>query len=323
MRVDSDGRRARARLDGLEPDQAYPYTILLKKRKLAQAALHTNKPAGKPFTFIVFGDSGKGTKEQYLLAGQMPAAKPDFILHTGDLIYSQGERFHYRSRFFQPYRALLREICFWPSVGNHDVFEPVDDSPYFAVFDLPENGPPELTPEHDYWFDYGSTRIVIVDTEHDEATLRDSVTPWLENVLTDTDALWKFVVFHRPPYTAGAHAPREEVQRTLVPVLEATNVDLVFTGHDHMYERLGPIRNGELAADADGVVYVVSGAGGARLYEMLPPEQRPPYLLAFQNTLHSFTKVTVAGNELSLSQISLEGEILDDWTMTKSPPGLP
>lgn len=317
--VDSSNRRCRAHLTGLDAGQTYAYTISLGQRALAQDALRTNKPAGQPFTFIAFGDSGKGTESQYLLAAQMPAINPDFVLHTGDLIYNCGERFLYRSRFFRPYRALLSRVNFWPSIGNHDVTEPIDESAYFDVFDLPRNGPPELSPEHNYWFDYASARIAIVDSELDEATLGESVAPWLRDVFAKSDALWKFVVFHRPPYTAGRHGPCEKVQHTLVPVFEQAGVDMVFNGHDHMYERTTPIRDGKPAEDGRGVVYIVTGAGGARLYDVLPPEKRPAYIASVHNEIHSLTKVTVTGDELTLEQIAQGGAMLDHWTLHKSP----
>jgi 3',5'-cyclic AMP phosphodiesterase CpdA len=157
----------------------------------------------------------------------------------------------------------------------------------------------------------------VVDSNLDEAALRDHVAPWLAEVLGEPDARWKFVVFHHPPYTGGAYQPDERIQRTLVPVFEATGVDIVFNGHDHMYERTHPIRNGEAAEDGDGVVYVVSGAGGARLYEALPIDQRPPYLAALYNETHSFTKVSISGNQLTLEQIALGGETVDQWTFQK------
>lgn len=319
--VESTKRRCRALLSDLQPAQSYPYRISLGRRTLAQEELRTNKLPGEPFTFIVFGDSGKGTKEQYLLAARMPATDPDFVLHTGDVIYPGGERHHYRNRLFRPYRDLLARVSFWPSIGNHDIFEPIDQSPYFDVFELPENGPPDLAPERNYWFDYASARVVVIDTELDETTLGDQVAPWLHEVMTETNVLWKFVVLHRPPYTAGSHAPSEAVQNTLVPVFEETGVDVVFNGHDHLYERTHPVRNGELAEDGNGVVYVVSGAGGARLYEALPIDQRPPYLAALYNETHSFTKVSISGNQLTLEQIALSGETVDRWTFQK--PELP
>lgn len=316
--AESDGRRGRAVLTGLQPDRTYPYTISLGQRTLAQHAFRTSKPAGEPFSFIVFGDSGTGSRAQYRLAMQMTAADPDFVLHTGDLVYSGGERQNYKERFFSAYRELIRRVNFWPSLGNHDIAEPDYGAPYLEVFDLPENGPPELPPERNYWFDYGTARIAVLDSTLDEALLRDHVAPWLVKVLAESDALWKFVVLHHPPYTAGGHAPSEKIQRTLVPVFETSDVDMVFTGHDHMYERTYPMRAGEVAEDGDGVVYIISGAGGAMLYEALPSQQRPAYLAVLHNQVHSFTKVSIIGNELTLEQIALGSEVLDRWTLRKT-----
>ncbi|MFQ5805364.1 MAG: metallophosphoesterase family protein [Phycisphaerae bacterium] len=316
--AESNGRRSHAILTGLEPGETYPYTISLGGRTLTRGMLRANKPVGEGFSFIVFGDSGEATQEQYLLAVQMTSADPDFVLHTGDLIYSHGERYNYRSRFFRPYRDLLRRVCFWPSIGNHDVFEPTDQSPYFDVFELPENGPPDLPPEHHYWFDYAAARVAVIDSNIDEAVLRDQVAPWLDDVLSESDALWKFVVLHHPAYTAGAYAPSERIQRTLVPVFENTAVDIVFTGHDHMYERTHPIRGGVTVPEGQGVVYIVSGAGGAMLYQALPLDQRPDYLAALHNQVHSFTRVSIKGDQLTLEQIALGGQTLDRWTLQKA-----
>ncbi len=71
--------------------------------------------------------------------------------------------------------------------------------------------------------------------------------------------------------------------------------------------------------DGGGVVYIVTGAGGARLYKARPVEEHPDWLAAFEDRVHSFTKVTVVGDELSLEQIDLNGKSLDRWTMRKQP----
>lgn len=325
--AETNGRRNRVRVDGLAAGQAYPYRIRLGKRTLAQATLHTNKPPGEPFSFVAFGDSGRGTQAQYRLAGRMgsPGITPDFILHVGDLIYSQGDRHRFKNRFFVPYRHLLAEINFWPTLGNHELdsfdrAEPQDGKAYFEVFELPVNGPPGLPPERDYWFDYASCRIAVIDSnEVDDTLLADHVVPWLEEVFAGSDATWKFVSLHHPPYTAGSYKPDVSIQRTLVPVFEAVGVDIVFCGHDHMYQRTHAMRGGEIVTDSAGVVYVVTGAGGARLYDALPPEQRPAYIAALENERHGFTYIQINGDELRLEQIDMDGRLIDEWTMTKKP----
>ena len=255
--AEADGRRNRVRIDQLATGRAYPYRVHVGHRTLAEATLHTNKPADQPYSFLVFGDSGKGTQVQYLLAGQMRTAQiaPDFILHLGDLVYDQGDRRHFNDRFFAPYRHLLAEINFWPALGNHDIGNyklPETEQPgqaYFEVFELPANGPPGLPPGRNYWFDYASARVAVIDSnkEHDEAALAEHVVPWLEQVFTDCDATWKFAALHHPPYTAGAYPEEPRLQRTVVPAFEALGVDVVFCAHDHMYQRTHPIRGGQVA----------------------------------------------------------------------------
>ena len=315
--VANDGRRCRVRLTDLEPGQAYPYRISRGSRRLAEATLHTARQPGYSFSFIVFGDSGTGGRAQYLLADQMVLAVPDFLLHTGDLVYHRGQRSHFNDRFFAPYRELLKQVCFWPCLGNHDIAEPDLGAPYLEVFELPENGPAGSTPERSYWFDYAAARIAVIDSNLDEPQLRDVVAPWLTDVMSEPGPRWKFVSLHHPPYTGGAYQPDQRVQNALVPVFEAVGVDIVFAGHDHMYQRTAPIRAGEVVEEGAGVVYVVSGAGGALIYDALPPDQRPAYVIALNDEVHSFTRVNIDGDTLRLRQIAVDGEVIDDWTLRK------
>jgi 3',5'-cyclic AMP phosphodiesterase CpdA len=320
--AESVGRRQRVRIDGLAPGQAYPYRIHTSRRTLAEATLRTNKPVDQPFSFLVFGDSGSAARSQYLLAVQMraPRLQPDFILHVGDLVYSDGTRQRYKDRFFLPYRHLLAEIGFWPTCGNHELVGPDERPPYLDVFELPKNGPPGRPVGREYWFDYGAARFAVVDSNKcsDEATLREQVAPWLRAVLGGSSATWKFVALHHPPYTAGTrHAPDERVQRALVPVFEKLGVDIVFAGHNHLYERILPLRDGQVTTPDEGVVYVVTGAGGARLYELPSAQEYPPYLAAAENRRHSFTHVRIDGRRLRLEQIDIDGAMIDEWTRIK------
>lgn len=319
MPAEASGRRHSARVAGLEPGRTYPYEIRTAERPLTdEVAFQTNPTPAERFHFIVFGDSGKGNREQYLLAQRMRAFEPlpDFMLHTGDLVYPDGARHRYNDRFFTPYRHLLARAPFWPCLGNHDVDNEGSAEGYSEVFDLPENGPAGLPPEHNYWFDFGACRVVVIDSNLDETTLRDAVAPWLVAALSAEPApTWRFVSMHHPPYTAGKYTPDERIQRTLVPAFERAAVDVVFSGHDHNYQRTKPLLGGQPVSADEGVIYVITGAGGAGLYEPRPPQ--PDYVVASEFEHHSFTHVTVVGPELTLRQIRSDGELIDEYTMRK------
>ncbi|MCZ2400705.1 MAG: metallophosphoesterase [Phycisphaerae bacterium] len=329
------GRRWSARVEGLEPGREYAYEILDGDQVIATHAFRTERPVQEPFSFVVFGDSGKGTKAQFQVAAQMAALAPDFMVHTGDVVYPDGSRGRYRKRFFDPYRELLPSVAFWPCLGNHDVSLPGAEA-YHEIFELPENGPPDQPAEQNYWFDYGQARFVVLNSNLPEAELSASVAPWLAQALKGAPP-WRFAVFHHPPYTAGSHKPSGALQRVIVPVLEAGGIDIVFNGHDHMYQRTEPLLAGQPAAAASaddaaalvapgsdgatvrGIVYIVSGAGGARLYDLAPADRRPAYFAALDNSVHSFTHVRIDGSTLHLRQIAADGRVLDEWSLTKTP----
>lgn len=310
----ADGTAQRVRIDGLQPGRSYSYRVSAGDRALTDTlTFQTNRAPGQRFQFMVFGDSGRGTRVQYKLAGVMTRYTPqaDLLVHTGDVVYPDGARYRYAERFFAPYRHLLARVNLWPCLGNHDVDADGRAPGYEEVFELPANGPDGLPAGHNYWFDYASSRFAVIDSNPymTEERLRDEVAPWLYRVLGDPTPEWRFVVLHHPPYTGGKYAPDERVQRALVPTFEAVGVDIVFSGHDHNYQRTHPLRGGQIVPDGEGVVYLISGAGGADLYT--PRGPAPAYVAALNNQVHSFTFVTVEGRELSLRQVSLNGETLD------------
>jgi len=316
--VRADGRRCVARLDGLQPGQEYTYRVLDGHRVLAEKVMHTNKPPGSAFHFVVFGDSGSGTTAQYDLARQITMLQPDFALHTGDLIYSAGQRERYRARFFRMYADLISRVAFWPCLGNHDLKAPYYGAAYYAVFDLPLNGPPEAMPERHYWFDYADARVAVIDSNVGAERLADHVAPWLQQVMSEPQVHWRFVALHHPPYSVGRHGSSADVRNALAPTFEAIGVDVVFSGHDHLYQRTHPIRNGAVTRPGTGVVYVVTGAGGAYLYTAAAPQDRPEWVATLNNQVHSFTHVVIEGNTLRLEQIDRYGQVLDAWTMEKA-----
>lgn len=316
-------RRHVAAVEGLAPGTSCPYQIRAGERVLSGPhMLHTQQPADAAYAFVVLGDSGRGSRAQYDVALQMQRVEPtpDFILHTGDLVYFDGARHRYESRFFAPYRPLLSRVTFWPCLGNHDVDDDQAALPYQEVFELPPNGPEGLPADHNYWFDYASCRVAVLDSNADEGVLRDAIAPWLRAVMGAAGPRWRFVVFHHPPYTGGKYAPDQRLQRTVVPVIDETGVDVVFNGHDHNYQRIGPLRGGVLVEPPAGTWYVITGAGGATLYAAKHPERE--YVRALDDDTHSFTHVQVDGDALTLRQIALTGEVLDScsWTQTGAEP---
>ena len=320
------GSRFEARVDDLQPSTTYDYGVECGSETHSSAQvsgrLRTAPTSGTPFSFVVLGDSGSGTTPQYRLAGVLNRHPAALVLHTGDLIYGKGGTRGFADKFFRPYRALISSVPFYPVLGNHDIYDVNADNgkPFLGTFSLPTNGPSAVQAGHCYWFDYGDARFVGIDSNLDTQTLSHAVAPWLRKVLETSRGGWKFVFFHHPPWAGGGRPPDAKVRDALVPAIEAGGADIVFCGHNHLYERTRPMLGGEISP-TNGVLYITSAAGGGALHK--EKHGGEPYLAAFNDSKHSFTWIDVNGPRLELMQISEDDDILDKVVLGPARPPQP
>lgn len=270
----------------------------------AQGADFSARPGA--VRFAVIGDSGRGSGEQYELAQQMAAQRErfpfDFVIMLGDNIYDGDTRKDYRDKFEAPYRQLLEDgVKFYAVRGNHDVGEPWLYAPFntggHRYFTFRKTGGPIglLAGNEVQFFAIDS---VSLDAEQ---------IVWLDRELGSTDAGWKICFFHHPLYTSGRYAwsaiPR---RRQLEPILVRHGVDLVFSGHEHVYERLAP---------QQGIVYFVSGgAGSVRRGDL---RQSGRTAAGFDDDLH-FMLIEISGDTMRFEAVTRTGAVVDAGQITQS-----
>ena len=289
------GKRHAVTLSGLRPGCRYYYRVAGAQKT---ASFRTApERTGSGFTFAIVGDSGTGSKAQWAVAGVLERMKPDLILHTGDVVYPKGDDADYDPKFFAPYRRIIEGVPIFPSLGNHDV-ETKNGSPYLENFYLPPN---DLDGTGRYYsFDWGNAHFVALDSElyyDDDGGDPERQKAWLERDLGETRQPWKVVFFHRPPYSSSEHGSDLMVREDLEPTLARHGVNLVFSGHDHDYERTVQIK---------GVTYVVTGGGGKDLYEAGESEWT-----AFSRSTHHAVRVRVDGDRLLLEAVEPTGAVVD------------
>mgnify|MGYP005840811783 FL=1 len=294
-------------LTGLLPDTLYYYRVRSGGTTLAEATCRTARPASNPhFSFAVLGDSGCNCPAQFDVANQLAAINPDLILHVGDV--DQLDQGDYDAIFFTPYRSLAQSIPFYPTLGNHDV---INEALYLAAFYLPRNNP--ANSERYYSFDYANAHFVALNALEDYAPGTPQYT-WLLNDLASTSQFWKFVYIHYPPYSSGGGGSVLDVRNALSPLFEQYNVDIVFSGHDHHYERTIAIRDYD--PNSRGVVYIVSGGGG---YPLNPLGELNPWTVIALEEYHAL-KVTINDHVLTLQALSpypTLNTLLDTFTIDR------
>jgi 3',5'-cyclic AMP phosphodiesterase CpdA len=292
------GRRHAVAIADLEPGSTYHYRVEGVSESWLRGSFRTalaNEDSG--FSFAVVGDSGSGGKGQRAVARLLGLLKPELILHTGDVVYPDGEERHYDRRFFEPYRELIRDVPVFPVLGNHDVRRG-NGAAFLENFHPPVDSPGST--KRYYSFDWGDAHFVALDSElyyNDKGSSTERQRVFLERDLISTRKRWKVAFLHRSPYSSSRHGGDEMVRYDLEPLFAKYGVDLVFAGHDHVYERTVPIR---------GVTYVVSGGGGRRLY----PAGKGR-LTACSRSAHHAVLGRVDGARLSLEAVEPDGTVFD------------
>jgi hypothetical protein len=289
---------------------------------------------------------------------------------------------------------LLRSVPFYTVIANHDVQDKdgngheiadfrknPDALAYYTAMHLPLNGPE--TPTHptptmgsqnaldgfrsaagerfprmaNYSFDYGDVHFLCLDSNRYIDPNDAALQGWIAADLTNTDAYWRFVVYHHPPFNVGAEHYQVQHMRVLAPLFESLHVDFVLSGHEHNYQRARPIRFGpdgrgksaDVAANdrrvpgtfvidttfdgvrhtrPNGVLYLVTGAGGKHLYDAAftdnpglwrhADDGNADYVAKMVTDRHSITVFDVDDKSVTMTQVDETGGEIDRITVTKA-----
>jgi acid phosphatase type 7 len=205
-----------------------------------------------------------------------------------------------------------------------------------------------------YSFDHGGAHWTVLDSNAYADLTDPALLAWLEADLAAPAARaarWRFAAFHHPAFHSSRAHKDDQRMRLIAPALERGKVDLVFSGHVHNYQRSRPIRfapdplppgshgapygpggqvGGVLTLDRtydgvhqtwpDGIIYIVTGGGGARLYDPRQgdvPGSWQPYTVRFVSSVHSLTVVDVDPRALTVRQVADDGRELDHFVVTR------
>lgn len=293
-----------ARLSQLLPDTSYEYAIGYPGGWLETRAFVTAPKVAQPFSFLYISDSQGASTESAL----RPPADAAFVLHAGDLVNEGCNRADWDA-FFHSLRTLLHRLPLLPAPGNHDDCPGADPQLYTYYFDLPGNGSPALPPEQSYHFTYGNVLVVSLNSN----LAVEAQASWLEEVLSASNAQWKFLLWHHPAYSSRKVRDNREVRERWGALAEKYGVDIVFQGHDHAYARSKPLHGGGIAdASRRGVIYLISVVG-KKYYRQDPSDY---FAVGFEG-LSTYQVIHIDGGQLRYESYDMENNLVDRFSLLK------
>jgi len=239
--------------------------------------------------FAVIGDHGSGKPPQYEVGRQMLLAHGafpfEFVVMVGDNMYGSQEKRDFVDKFEIPYGPLLRmKIPFYAALGNHDA--PANRAyPGFG-----------MGGQRYYSFVRGPVRFFVFDTNAVDA----KQLAWIEASLEASLEPWKIAVFHHPIYSDGdRHGSNIQLRVVLEPLLVRHGVDVVLTGHEHIYERIKPQK---------GITHFIVGSSGQLRKGGLTPSAMTA---AGYDQDQVFMVASINGDEMSFQAVSRTGATVD------------
>jgi hypothetical protein len=239
--------------------------------------------------FGVIGDSGTGHSAQYQVADEMMKYHDvfpfEFVIMLGDNIYGGKTPLDFQRKFEEPYSKLLNAgVKFYASIGNHD-------DPNERLYK-----PFNMDGKRYYTFKRGNAQFFALDSNY----MDPQQLAWLGQQLQQSTSTWKICYFHHPLYSDGrAHGPDVDLRKLLEPVFVRNGVQVVFSGHEHFYERLQP---------QHGINYFILGNSGELRLNNL---RRSAEMAKGYDRDRGFELVEIDGNEMHFQTISRTGATID------------
>jgi 3',5'-cyclic AMP phosphodiesterase CpdA len=245
--------------------------------------------------FAAIGDAGTGDSAQYDVANLMTRVHGrfpfDMVIMLGDNIYGGQGATDLVKKFSQPYKALLDAgVKFYASLGNHD--DPVNRQ--YPLWNMGGQ----------LYYTYATKNVRFFALDSNKVDQKERA--WLEAALKSSKEDWKICYFHHPLYSdGGTHGSSVDVRVVFEPLFVTYGVNVVFAGHDHIYERITPQK---------GIYYFVEGASGQ--LRKGDANRSAMNAKSFDQDM-TFMVVEIAGNEMSFQTISRSGTTVDSGTVRR------
>ncbi len=281
-------------VSGLKPGTTYKYRVgTTNKNQWSRVGTFVTDDGDDSFSFIAIADVQASSLENFQQAAVVmdKAMKytPDaeFTVNLGDFVNDcTSDEWNWYGQAFEKANTSLTLV---PVAGNHEgnITNKLNVGWFANMFNL-DAGEGDLNGVNGvyYSYDYGNVHFTVLNS-NDMYPMTEAQRNWIYNDITASDAHWKVLLLHRAAYSAGKNINKPDtliMRETILEIVDDTGVDLVLSGHDHMYFRTQQVAGDEVCEDTvyvtekfngkdttfavnpDGAVYILPSTAGTKRY---------------------------------------------------------
>lgn len=297
-------------ITGLEEDTEYVYVAGDGTVWSATNNFSTSKQHGET-NFFVIGDTQEnnpGAIEAYTNAINGSNINYDFAIQTGDFV-DNGGNYTLWNNIISLFSGLS-STDFVQVFGNHE-YEGNTDGLYPDAMNF--------VPNKDYYsVTYGNVYVAVINI-YTESGLNEAM-EWIKEDAAKSDAVWKVLTMHRPPYYTNISGGSETAHELIPAFVDEVGFDVVFSGHDHSYARTQPMTGGEVDKENGAVYYIVGAAESGRYGVVDNPEFNFAYINKDFNAV--YLSVSASYTELTITAYDMQADgtfaIFDEYIIRNS-----
>lgn len=346
----------KASVSGLKADTQYVWRVGTAGAWSETCSFRT-LPSGEGLRFVALGDAQIGTNGDEVSDGAAwqdtldaaAAVSPAFVLHMGDEVESFGSGAATLPQSEREYEQFfgaraLRGVPFAGVIGNHEVSKS-NWSEHHNFPNLSGSGASSSAGAQsgDYWFVAGNVQFFVLNSNVKDdgvhaAFLAEAAEAGREAY--GDRIVWRVAAMHHSLFRGSTlyeqYGEEDIAQRrqSLSAAFTAQDIDLVLTGHEHIYTRAHMMRGTQPVPAEDEkarhcsvlpdgeILYVTLGTStGNKVFGVCPEAEDAPYIAAmYDGAAPQFTEITVRSGMLKLSTRSAAGEEIDEFTIYKEDP---
>jgi large repetitive protein len=139
--------------------------------------------------------------------------------------------------------------------------------------------------------------------------------PWFNAVVNAHPETFIVVSMHYSAYGAIHTTTADELQAVWGPVFDEAKVDIVLSGHDHVYARTPAMYGDAPTTPENGTVYLSGGSASNKIY-LVDSSVQAQYSYFYPEAKNLVTVVTIEDHLMSFVAMDDQGQIVDTFTLS-------